>query len=216
MRIVDKFVLILILPNKIFMIPVELLIEKGATIKKWNAGEIIYRENSPSNYYYQLESGRVRISNFLEDGKEVLHKMVCANEGFGEVAILDEGMHVVTAIADNSCSILKISSAAFMEILTEYSSIQLMITKQIAKDLRFKHFITKLIFNHSPEEIISGLLQRLNEDRRLICPQCKRLMLTRQQLANMTGLRVETIIRTMKLMEKEEKLNIVRGKVIVC
>ncbi len=198
------------------MIPVELLIEKGASSKKWNAGEIIYRENSPSNYYYQLESGRVRISNFLEDGKEVLHKMVCANEGFGEVAILDEGVHVVTAIADSSCTILKISTTAFLEILNEYGSIQLMITKQIAKDLRFKHFITKLICNHSPEEIISGLLEKLNEERRLICPECNRLMLTRQQLANMTGLRVETIIRTMKIMEKEEKLNIVRGKVFVC
>ena len=40
-------------------------------------------------------------------------------------------------------------------------------------------------------------------------------MLTRQQLANMTGLRVETIIRTMKQMEKEGKLNIIRGKVFI-
>jgi CRP-like cAMP-binding protein len=40
-------------------------------------------------------------------------------------------------------------------------------------------------------------------------------MMTRQQLANMTGLRVETVIRTIKQMEKDEKLSIVRGKVFV-
>ncbi len=73
----------------------------------------------------------------------------------------------------------------------------------------------KLIYNRSPEEILSNLIQKLNESKRLVCQECNRLMLTRQQLANMTGLRVETIIRTMKQMDKEDKLNIIRGKVFV-
>lgn len=59
------------------------------------------------------------------------------------------------------------------------------------------------------------MIQFLHEDRRLICQKCNRLMLTRQQLANMTGLRVETIIRTMKLMEKNDELNIIKGKVFI-
>ena len=37
--------------------------------------------------------------------------------------------------------------------------------------------------------------------------------LTRKELSNMTGLRIETIIRTIKKMEKDGKLKIVNGKV---
>lgn len=37
--------------------------------------------------------------------------------------------------------------------------------------------------------------------------------LTRQQLASMTGLRVETVIRTIKNIEKQEHLKIVGGKI---
>ena len=35
--------------------------------------------------------------------------------------------------------------------------------------------------------------------------------LTRQQMANLTGLRVETVIRTIKLMEKNNLLKIKKG-----
>ncbi|MGN5955502.1 Crp/Fnr family transcriptional regulator [Sphingobacterium lactis] len=197
------------------MIPTQLLLEKGAICKKMQAGEILFQENSPSNFYFQIETGRVRISNFLDDGKEVLHKMVCANEGLGELAILDAGVHIATAVADSPCTVYKINSSSFLEILREYPSIHMLITQEIAHDLRFKIFLTKLICNACPEEIITQLLHRLNQERRLICTDCNRLMLTRQQLANMTGLRVETVIRTMKMMEKSDKLQIIRGKVFV-
>lgn len=197
------------------MIPTELLIEKGAVSKKVEAGEVLYAEHAPSTFYYQVISGRIRICNFLDDGKEVLHKVIDQTEGFGEVAIIDGGPHVVSAVADCPSILLKISAQSFLEILKEYNSINLLVTQQIARDLRFKMFLTRLIWSHNPEEILVGLIKRLNDDRKLICPECNRLMLTRQQLANMTGLRVETIIRTMKVLEKQDKLTIVKGKVFV-
>ena len=75
--------------------------------------------------------------------------------------------------------------------------------------------LTDIISRNCPEDIITQLIQYLNQEKKLICQECNRLMLTRQQLANMTGLRVETIIRAIKNMEKEERLSIVKGKVFV-
>lgn len=194
---------------------VELLLKKGAVKKVMEAGEVLYQENSPPNYYYQLLSGRVRISSFYDDGKEVLHKIVCRNEGFGGVSILNDHLNNETAITDSPCTLLKIGAERFLEILHENQPILAFITLQFAKDIRFNIFINKLICSHYPKNIITNLLQFLHEDRRLICQKCNRLMLTRQQLANMTGLRVETIIRTMKLMEKNDELNIIKGKVFI-
>lgn len=39
--------------------------------------------------------------------------------------------------------------------------------------------------------------------------------LTRQQIADMTGLRVETVIRTIKDMEAKEQIRIEKGKLFV-
>lgn len=197
------------------MIPIEILLEKGAVKKNVDAGEVIYHENSNCNYYYQILTGRVRLSNFLDDGREVLHKVACANDGFGEVAIFDEGLHGITAIADSPTTLIKVSKDGFKEILKEYSSFYQFFAQKIAKDLHFKQFLTSLVCNFAPEDILLKLIHKLNEDRQLICQECHRLMLTRQQLANMTGLRVETIIRTMKQMERKEILQIIKGKVFV-
>ncbi len=197
------------------MIPPELLLEKGASSVHANIGEILFHEDSLATFYYQLLNGRVRLSNFLSDGREVLHNVICAHEGFGEGAILDSGVHAVTAVTDSPCTILKISSTRFIAMMDEYAFLHRLVAQKIARELHFKLFMIKLIYSRSPEEILSNLIQRLNNNKRLVCQECNRLMLTRQQLANMTGLRVETIIRTMKQMEKDDKLNIIRGKVFI-
>lgn len=197
------------------MIPIDLLIDRGAVLKDLELGEIIYSEGARAQHYYQVVTGRVRISNYLEDGKEVLHKIVAANECFGEISIFEGEHHIATAVADSSCRLLKISTTVFLEILEEFPQLHGQFVQLVAKDLRFKMFLTKLIHSGCPETILMDLLQYLNKNRKLVCQECNRLMLTRQQLANMTGMRVETVIRTMKQLEKEDKLNIVRGKVFV-
>ncbi|WP_418123738.1 helix-turn-helix domain-containing protein [Chryseobacterium sp. PTM-20240506] len=44
-------------------------------------------------------------------------------------------------------------------------------------------------------------------------PYSFQIPLTRQQLASLTGLRVETVIRVIKNMEKENELKIVNRKI---
>jgi CRP-like cAMP-binding protein len=65
---------------------------------------------------------------------------------------------------------------------------------------------------YDPEHRIVSLINYLkeklgNSQEKFIVP------LTRQQLADMSGLRVETVIRTVKTMEEQGKLNIVDHKI---
>lgn len=39
--------------------------------------------------------------------------------------------------------------------------------------------------------------------------------LTRQQIADLTGLRVETVIRTLKRLESDSKVQIINSKVVI-
>jgi len=57
------------------------------------------------------------------------------------------------------------------------------------------------------------LLSHFKKDHHHICNDCNQLKLTRQQLANMTGMRVETVIRTMRSMHEKGKLKIEKGRV---
>ena len=57
------------------------------------------------------------------------------------------------------------------------------------------------------------LLTYLKQEQKSICPNCNQVKLTRQQIADMTGLRVETVIRVMRNMHEKCELVIERGKV---
>lgn len=197
------------------MIPVDILLANGATYRKAEPGERIFHEGSIPTYYYQLMTGRVRWSNLLDDGREVLHKIVEPGDVFGEMPFFDEGVYAASAIADVACTLLRLRADRFKQILTDHPAIHFDFSKSMASDLRFKFMLTDIVSRNCPEDMITNLIQYLNQERKLICQDCNRLMLTRQQLANMTGLRVETIIRAIKNMERNERVNIVKGKVFI-
>lgn len=197
------------------MIPVDLLLAHGATYRKVNPGDFIFTEGTPVSFYYELTMGRVRWCNILDDGREILHKVAYPGDSFGTLALLDEGVYEANAIADSPCTLLRLSTSKFHELLDTYPDIHTKFTKSLVADLRFKFMLTNLLSKHNPEEVIRHLFQYFNQEGNLVCQDCNKLMMTRQQLANMTGLRVETVIRTIKQMEKDEKLSIVRGKVFV-
>lgn len=197
------------------MIPVDLLLERGAAYRKTEPGEVIFNEGSVATYYYQLVSGRVRWCNLIDDGREVLHKVVEPGDIFGELPLFDDGVYAASAISDTPCTLLRLRTDTFKQVLEDYPDIHFAFSRSMAADLRFKFMLSDITSRNCPEVVISSLIQYLNQEKRLICQECNRLMLTRQQLANMTGLRVETIIRAIKNMERSERLSIVKGKVFI-
>lgn len=197
------------------MIPVDLLLENGAAYRKTEPGEIIFNEGGVAAYYYQLISGRVRWCNLMDDGREVLHKVVEPGDVFGELPLFDGGLYAASAVSDTECVLLRLCVDRFKQLMEDYPALHSAFSKSMASDLRFKFMLTDIVSRNSPEDTIVGLIQYLNQEKKLICQDCNRLMLTRQQLANMTGLRVETIIRAIKSMERKERLSIVKGKVFI-
>lgn len=197
------------------MIDTDLLLEKGATYRHTEAGEIIFNEGAPATFYYQLVSGRVRWSHFDDNGKEVLHKIVEAGEAFGELPLFDGEPYGASAVADSPCSLLRLSTVSFHELLAERPDIHLAFTQSLVSHLRFKFFLFNALAKNNPQTVLVELIDYFNRHGKLICRDCNRLMVTRQQLANMLGLRVETVIRAIKQLQQEDKLCIVKGKVFV-
>ncbi len=195
------------------MIDIDLLLATGAVYKKLSAGEIIFHEGAKSYYYYQLVSGRVRWTNINEEGKEFLQTIIDPGECFGELPLFDNEPFAATAIADKESVILRLPAAAFHQLMKENPEIHFAFSKLLSQRLRFKFMILKEFANHDPEHRISALLSYFKETSKNICTECNQINLTRQEIADMTGLRVETVIRTIKNLEEKGKLSIEKGKV---
>lgn len=195
------------------MIDVNLLLSCGASYKKVAAQDIIFNEGSVCSYYYQLVSGRVRWINYTNDGREYLQSIIEIGECFGELPLFDSGLYAATAIADVDSLLIRLNIAAFHQLLIENPDIHFKFSKLLAHRLRFKFFLLKEMAFNDPSKRVAALFLYLRNGNQHICDSCSQIKLTRQQIADMTGLRVETVIRVVRNMHKNGDLKIIRGKI---
>lgn len=195
------------------MIDINTLLAWGATYKKLSAGETIFREGAICSFYHQLVSGSVRWMNIDDDGREFIQYMIEPGESFGELPLFDDKPYAATAIADKECIIIRLHKSAFIDLLKENPETHFAFSALLANRIRFKIFILKEMVHHSPEHRLLSLLNYFKEYKTNICSKCNQVKLTRQQIADLTGLRVETVIRTMRHLHDSGKLKIEKGKV---
>lgn len=184
--------------------------ETNAEIKKHEKNSLIINEGSTSLYFYYLLEGELSVYNLTPEGKEFLQHKVRENNFFGEPAVLLEKPFLGTVeVTSEFAKILRIKRENFLQYLKNNPDWSLEFTKSIAEKSIIKSNSLKNIVFLNPEDRIKKQLNDYKEgkDEKII------IELTRKELSNMTGLRIETIIRTIKKMEKDGKLQIINGKV---
>lgn len=195
------------------IIDINTLLAWGATYKKVAAGEIIFNEASHCSFYHQLVSGSVRWVNVNEEGKETLQVMIEAGESFGELPLFDGGVYAATSVANENSVVLRLNKNTFLQLLKDNPEIHFTFSRMLSQRMRFKFMIVSELANHNPEKSISHLFAYFKETQKHICPKCNKVNLTRQQIADMIGLRVETVIRTIRIMHEKGDLLVDKGKV---
>ena len=195
------------------MINIETLLGLGATYKNVVANEMIFEEGTECHYYYQLVSGCVRWVQISEEGKEFVQDMIEPGECFGEFPLFDELPYAASAIASTDSVILRLNKQAFQQLLKDEPMIHFAFTKLLVERLRFRFLLSKDLAGNKPIEKICSLLTYFKSHKKYFCPKCNLVQLTRQQIADMTGLRVETVIRSIRQLELIGRLQIQKGKV---
>jgi len=195
------------------MIDIDTLLAWGATYRKVKAGEIIFKEGSCLSFYYQLVSGKLRWVNINEEGKEFIQFMIDPGECFGELPLFDGMPYAATAIAEEDAVVIRLHQSTFYQLLKDNFEIHFAFSKLLTQMLRFKFLVLKEMACHDPEQRISALLNYFRETHKNICSKCNQLQLTRQQIADMTGLRVETVIRVIRHLQEKGELVINKGKI---
>ena len=193
-----------------FIIDQEFSFNTNAELKKYKKDELIQSEGNYSHSFYYLVKGELSVFHFTEEGKEFLQHKVKEKHFFGEPAVLLEkpfpgNVEVTSEFAE----ILKIKRENFLQYLINNPDWCLEFTKSIAEKSIIKSNSLKNIVFLNPEDRIIKQLNDYKEGKE----EKMVIELTRKELSNMTGLRIETIIRTIKKMEKDGKLKIVNGKV---
>lgn len=191
-------------------IDLDLLFTWGAIAKEYKKNEVVFYEDEMANYYYQVIEGCVRMFNSNDDGKEFTQGYFVEKQSFGEPPLFINEKYPATAVAFQDCKIIKLSKDKFLKILEEYPSIQKYFLDLMAQRIHNKAKTSKDIINQKPEFRILAFLnthKKGNGKTKQLVP------FTRQEIANFTGLRVETVIRAFTKMKDEKKIDIINHKI---
>ncbi len=198
------------------LIPVQLLEKYNARLVRVNKGYILFDEGDPANDFFQVESGQVKMYIISPDGQEFTQGIFNAGESFGEPPLLGGFPYPSSAMVVEAGKVWKMARPEFLQLLKENFEIHLSLDQVLCKRLQYKSMILTEVSSYDPEHrIITVLKYFKSKMKKKETPERMIVPFTRQQLADMTGLRVETVIRTVKKMEKEGKLHLEGHKILI-
>ncbi len=196
------------------MIDEQLLLDFDARMKEYSKGELIFSENETARYYYQISSGAVKMNNYNDDGKEFIQNVFYKTQSFGEPPLFIDVKYPANAIAFSDCSLIELDKNKLFELLYKHPEIHLNITKSLANRLYYKAIIASEISSQEPEHRVLRFFDYLKNDVHKVSGDFNfKINYTRQQIADTLGLRVETVIRAIKNLEKQKNVLIEKRKV---
>lgn len=200
--------------NNAFMITVELLEKYGVVKKSFDKNDIIFEEGNLPLHYYQIISGEVKMSNYNDDGREFIQGIFYDGQSFGEPPMFLNQKYPANAIAVENTELFILPKENFMKLLEENPKVSIKVIENLAQRLYYKSVMAAEISTHEPEHRVLKLI-----DHGIVYFNFQKdknghlINFTRQQIGDLTGLRVETVIRAIKALEKKGELKIINRKV---
>ncbi|MCX2574468.1 Crp/Fnr family transcriptional regulator [Pedobacter sandarakinus] len=188
----------------------ENLINDGFKTKKFAKNDVVYRAGTLPKYVYFIVTGEVRMVTISEDGKEFIQGIFKAGQYFGEPAIIVNRRYLAYTIVNESAELILATRAQFFQLIENTPGFSITLIQTLSNRLFYKSMMLEELANERAEHILLTLIKYLLND----LAAGESLKTTRKELADMTGLRVETVIRGVKALAKQGLITIENGKIV--
>lgn len=179
--------------------------------------DVIFSEGDPSDWFYIVLNGKVKITKLSQEGKEIILEIISPMDFFGGLAVIKGFPYPANAIAMEDSELLKISRSNLMRILDRFPGLMYCMALQLSDRMKESHETLKNIALERVEARIASLLLKLadktgKETEGGVLIDMK---LTKQDIAEMVGTTVETSIRTMSKFKKLDIVSDREGQIII-
>jgi CRP-like cAMP-binding protein len=170
----------------------------------YRQGQWIYVAGEPAERLAIIAAGKVKVIRPTPEGRDVLLDVVTPGEFLGSLAVLGDATYHESAQAQTACCILSVTADAFQTVLRRYPPVALAALELVAARLRAAQDTVERQGIASARRVAATLLrlaERLGEPRQdglLI-----NMPLSRQDLADMSGITVETASRVMSKFRQD-------------
>lgn len=177
---------------------------------------VLFEEDTP-NYMYVVYSGKVRVVQLNEEGREQILTIHKRKDFFGEMALLDGKTSPATIIAMEDSEIGLLGRNDFDRFVETNGNIRKHIIRVLCTELRAAWMMVRIMSFDNAEQRIMGVFDRLKDlygvkDQRGVIIALK---LTHSQIANYASVSRETVTRTLKKLEIDGSVQVQSNKFIL-
>ena len=189
---------------------IQYLLDRQLKVRLYRKGEEIYHPDMQPKAVYFIKSGKVKMVTVNNDGQEFIQGIFKTNDYFGEPALLLNKPYLAYTIAIQDAEIIEVSKVDFFDFLESDRDFSKRLIVNLSQRLFYKSMMLEELANEQADHRIATLLKYLLKD---IEPG-NDLKVTRQQMADMSGLRVETVIRIIKQPAIQNGFKLIKGKIV--
>ena len=191
------------------------IIAKGE-VRSWPAGSQVIIEGESGDAVYYIISGRVKVTLYGEEGREIVLSILNEGDMFGEMSIIDDKPRSanVEAVKDLEC--LVVSKSAFIEYLSTHHKVYMRFFAYLTGRLReATRQIGGLALLDVCGRIAHTLIGMAKEG-----PAAKEKVVTierptHEELAAMIGSSREVVSRALKKMTQDGYIKIEKGRILL-
>lgn len=196
------------------MIPEEILLDYGAQVKTYQKGDFIFYKGDSARYYYQIVTGEIKMNNYSDNGREFIQGIFEDGKSFGEPPLFIDRPYPANAEVVKDAEVLALSKSKFLELLQD-KKLGIEVLKTFAKRIYYKAVIAVEMSSETAEHRILSLLDYFKKysSEKYSEEKLNKFDFTRQEIANLTGLRVETVIRAIKTLKDNGTIKIINRKI---
>ena len=191
-------------------------IQRAMVVKTFNKNQTILWEEEPSDFFCIIYSGKVKVTQISESGKELLLSIQKRGNYFGEMSMIDGQSTSSTIITMENSKIGFLTRKNFVKYILKNEQCLQQLLNLLCSRLRI---VGTTLFMHSYADAFSRIRAALNvfyikfgliEERGKII----NIKLTHKDLANYAAMSRETASRIISALIKSEEIDIVDKKYI--
>jgi CRP/FNR family transcriptional regulator len=192
-------------------------IEQLITIRQFSRGEIVLFEEDTPNYMYIVLSGKVRVVNLSEQGKEHMLAIHKRGDYFGEMSLFDGKTAPATVISMEDSRIGLLSRSDFERLVMQNEKVLRQFINMLCLRLRESWLMLKIMSFADAEQRVRAVLKNIGQlygvrDQRGVLVALK---LTHRDIASFAAVSRETVSRLLSKFTKDGEIEILENKTIL-
>jgi len=189
--------------------------------KNWKKKEVIYSEKDVADKLYFLKSGKIKVSRYSEDGKEMILSILQQGDVFGETSIISEEntkhKEVVEVLEDTLTCELSIEDVRKV-LKTNLDFNQSILTLIGNRHKKVQDRLEALFFKSTPERI-KGFIKEMADELGMPIVNSKEIEikfnLKHEDIAKLTATTRQTVTSILNQLQKEGIILYDRSRILV-